>query len=220
MFVFDLLVAGGRLIYVGCGASGRLAACDATELNCTFGLPLHQALALISGGAAEALMTIESEFEEDASSVPDLLLMDPNASDVVIGISASGSAYFVQSALALARSRGCYTVLLSAQERASVPVDQHIGLMTGAELVTGSTRMKAGTATKKILNALTTSAMILNGKVAGTFMIDLACVNEKLVARAVRIIQTLHGVTAEDARDVLERNEMRLSAALASLALA
>ena len=208
--------AGGRLIYLGCGTSGRLAALDALELNCTFGLPKHQALALISGGVAEAAASIEEDFEEDASSVPELLLLNPGPHDVVIGISASGSAWFVRSGLALARRLGAYSVLISATPPEAGFCDLHIGLDTGAELVTGSTRMKAGTATKKIINSITTSAMILSGKVVGSHMIDVACLNDKLIERACGILHSLHGLSHNEALALLRQHDMRLNQALRS----
>lgn len=208
---------GGRLIYIGCGTSGRLAALDALELNCTFGLPKHQALALISGGVAEAAASIEEDFEEDASAVPELLLLSPGPYDVIIGISASGSAWYVRSGIAFARRAGCYTVLVSASPPEDGSCDQYIGLDTGAELVTGSTRMKAGTATKKILNTITTTAMILCGKVVGTHMIDVACLNDKLVERACGILHNLHELPRVEALALLRKHDMKLSDALRSL---
>src|SRR5699024_7032575 len=99
----EKITKGGRLIYVGAGSSGRIAAIDAIELPCTYGFPDDKALAVISGGVSDAAIEIESDFEEDASAVPDMLLLNINSRDVVIGISASGSAYFVQSALAFAK---------------------------------------------------------------------------------------------------------------------
>ena len=205
---------GGRLIYLGCGTSGRLAALDALELYCTFGLLRQQAVALISGGVAEAAASIEEDFEEDASSLPELLLLEPGPRDVVIGVSASGSAWFVRSGLAHARRCGAFSVMVSAQPPEVGICDLHIGLETGPELVTGSTRMKAGTATKKILNAVSTTAMILCGKVAGTHMIDVACLNEKLVERACSILGELRGLDRGQALDLLHRHDLKLSNAL------
>ena len=210
--------AGGRLIYIGCGTSGRLAALDALELNCTYGLPKHQVVALVSGGVAEAAASIEGNREEDASAVPELLLLKPSPNDVVIGISASGSAWYVRSGLAYARRCGSFAVLVSATEGESEISDLHIGLDTGPELVTGSTRMKAGTATKKILNAISTTAAIRCGKVIGTEMVEVACLNDKLFERACSILQRLHGLTREQALAHLHQHKFQLSNALRALA--
>ncbi len=184
----EKLRAGGRIIYLGCGSSGRIAALDDVELNCTYGLEKHRSIALIAGGSAEASIDIEHRFEEDASAVPELLLLKPTPNDVLIGISASGSAYFVRSGLACGRALGAYTVLISEQAPDGADFyDQNIALHSGGEVVCGSTRMKAGTATKKVINALTTTTMILLGKVKGTKMINLASLNAKLVERAESI---------------------------------
>jgi len=186
----EKLKAGGRIIYLGCGSSGRIGALDDVELNCTYGLEKHRSITLISGGVADASIDIEYQCEEDASSVPELLLLNITPNDVVIGISASGSAYYVRSGLACGRALGAYTVLISEQppEKSSF-FDQHIALNSGGEVVCGSTRMKAGTATKKVLNALTTTTMILLGKVKGTKMVNLKSLNAKLIERAKEINQ-------------------------------
>jgi N-acetylmuramic acid 6-phosphate (MurNAc-6-P) etherase len=146
--------AGGRIIYVGAGTSGRIAAMDAVELPCTYGFPEERILALISGGISDAAIEIECDFEEDASSVPEMLLLNIQPEDVVIGISASGSAYYVQSALAFAKNRGALSVLIQTKmPETELPFcDCVIPLYSGNEVVAGSTRMKAGTATKKALN--------------------------------------------------------------------
>lgn len=212
--IAERLQQGGRLIYVGCGSSGRIAALDAVELPCTFGLPSSKAITLIAGGVSEAAMDVEHRFEEDASAVPELLLTSPKETDIVVGISASGSAYYVRSALAVARDRGALTILLSAATPETIFFDRHLPLCSGSEVLTGSTRMKAGTATKKILNALSTTAMILLGKARGTHMVDLACVNEKLRARARGILRELFGLDERGADQLLEAHDGQLLAAI------
>jgi N-acetylmuramic acid 6-phosphate etherase len=203
---------GGRLIYVGAGTSGRIAAMDAVEIPCTYGLGNDRIITLIAGGVADAAVEIESNFEEDASSVPEMLLLNITESDIVIGISASGSAWFVQSALAFAASRGAYTVMIqSAMPEDPLPFCHSvIPLCSGYEVVAGSTRMKAGTATKKILNCLTTTAMILNGDVAGSYMTGLACINEKLILRAQSILQEIYHLSEEDSVKILHENDFDL----------
>lgn len=216
--VADKFKLGGRLIYVGSGTSGRVAAMDAVELNCTYGLPKDQSLTLISGGLTEASISIEENFEEDASAVPDLLALNPTENDVVIGISASGTAYYVRSALACAKSLGCETVLVSVSEPTDYKFfNKHIALHSGSEIVTGSTRMKAGTATKKVINAISTTAMVLSGKVFGTYMIDMSCLNKKLEHRAVKILQGGFGISEEEALSYLQESDFVLSDAVNKL---
>lgn len=212
------LQAGGRLIYIGCGTSGRLAAIDTVEIGCTFGFPTDRVLTFISGGLADAAIEIESRFEEDASSVPELLLANINANDLVIGISVSGQAYYVQSGLGFARYAGAYTVMIQEEDVAELPFcDKVIALRTGNELLAGSTRMKAGTATKKILNFISTAAMVRLGKVHGSYMTELKCINEKLVKRAVHILQTLFPLNAAEAEQCLKANACELNRTIVKL---
>ncbi|MDR3094655.1 MAG: N-acetylmuramic acid 6-phosphate etherase [Bacteroidales bacterium] len=213
--VAESLQKGGRLIYVGAGTSGRLAAIDTVELACTFGFPRERVYTLIAGGLSDAAIDIESHFEEDASSIPELLLTSVDEQDAVIGISVSGSAYYVQSALAYSKSVGAYTVFI--QESASVPVsycDKMISLHSGHELVAGSTRMKAGTATKKVLNFISTTAMILQGRVHGCYMVEVECLNQKLISRAQNILYKLFGLNDREALELLKKNNLNLRQAI------
>ncbi len=208
--------AGGRIIYVGAGTSGRVAAMDAVEIPCTFGCSADRVVAVIAGGLEESALSIERDGEEDHSAVPDLMLLRPDSLDTVIGISASGSAYFVRSALAYARRRGAATVMIQAGEDPGPDAwDWTIPLRSGREAVAGSTRMKAGTATKKALNFLTTTVMAKCGKLRGPFMIDMECLNAKLMARAEKILEQLFALTSGEAHDLLERNGRRLHQAIA-----
>lgn len=207
---------GGRVFYVGAGTSGRLGALDAVEIPCTFGLERRHFLAIIAGGVSDAPLTIEAGGEEDISSVPDLILAGLQAKDLVVGVSASATAYFVRSALAFARSRGAMTIFVHENPIEDGVTDLSIRLESGAEPISGSTRMKAGTATKKILNALSTVAMVQLGKVRAGEMIDLDCNNEKLRERAVRILSSLRQISDETAREILEKNGFQLRAALES----
>lgn len=170
----EKLSGGGRLIYVGSGTSGRLAAIDAVELACTFGFPRERAFALIAGGVSDAAVEIEDDFEEGASGIPEILLAAPGPKDVVVGVSTSGSAYYVRSALAVARQLKAYTIFIQESAGEGLPfVDANIALRSGNEVIAGSTRMKAGTATKKVLNFLSTTAMIRMGKVYGPYMVGM-----------------------------------------------
>jgi len=210
---------GGRIIYVGAGTSGRVAAMDTVEIPCTYGFPEDRILCLIAGGIADAAIEIESNFEEDASAVPEILLLNIKHEDVVIGISASGTAYYVQSALAVAKERGAYSVMIQSEEpQTELPFcDNTIPLNAGYEVVAGSTRMKSGTATKKILNFITSSVMIKIGKVEGSYMIDVACINNKLIKRAQEILGILFRLNEQEALEKLKEADMKLNVAIQNI---
>lgn len=211
--ISDRINKGGRIIYVGSGTSGRIAAMDAVEIPCTYGFPGDRILCLIAGGVSDAAIDIESDFEEDASSVPEMLLMNVTAQDTVIGISASGTAYYVQSALAFAKERGAFSVMIQSEDQQKeLPFcETIIALNSGYEVVAGSTRMKSGTATKKILNFISSSVMIKMGKVAGSYMVDVACINNKLVERAQSILKILYNIDKDDALEKLKNADMSLN---------
>ncbi len=215
----DKLKSGGRIIYVGAGSSGRIAAMDTVEIPCTYGFPEDRIVTLVSGGIADAAIEIESDFEEDASAVPEMLLLNINTNDVVIGISASGTAYYVQSALAFAKSRGALSIQIQVnQPKKELPFcDVVIPLNSGNEVVAGSTRMKAGTATKKVLNFFSSTVMIKLGKVAGSYMVDMACINMKLVERAQVILKKLYHIDEEEAIQRLQNADMNLYEAIKTL---
>lgn len=217
--IFKKIKKGGRLIYVGSGTSGRIAAMDAVEIPCTYGFPEDRIVCLIAGGIADAAIEIEFDFEEDASSVPEMLLLNIKSDDAVIGISASGTAYYVQSALAMAKERGAYSVMIQSEEPQNILpfCDTVIPLNSGYEVVAGSTRMKAGTATKKILNFISSSVMIKMGKVAGSYMIDVACINNKLIERAQSILGILYKMDKEEALVQLKKADMDLSEVIKNL---
>jgi len=210
--ISERITKGGRLIYIGSGTSGRIAAMDAVEIPCTYGFPEDRIICLIAGGISDSAIEIESDFEEDASSVPEMLLMNITEKDSVIGISASGTAYYVQSALAFAKERGAYSVMIQSEEpQTKLPFcNIVIPLNSGHEVVAGSTRMKAGTATKKILNFISSSVMIKMGKVAGSYMIDVACVNNKLIERAQSILEIVYNMGKNEALVQLKKADMNL----------
>lgn len=214
----EKLNKGGRLIYVGAGTSGRLAAIDTVELACTFGFPRDRVYTLISGGLPDAAIEIEANFEEDASAVPELLLTSLNKNDVVIGISVSGYAHYVLSALALSKEIGAYTVLIQECSDTNVSFcDKIIALNSGLEIIAGSTRMKAGTATKKVLNFISTTAMVLLGKVYGPYMIEMECINQKLIHRAQNILYNLFGLDEKESYAILKENRFDLKTTILKL---
>ncbi len=207
---------GGRIIYVGAGTSGRVAAMDAVEIPCTFGTSPDRVVAVVAGGLVEAALNIEREGEEDHSGVADMVLLQPDSRDTVIGVSASGSSIFVRSALAYAHGRGAATAMIQAAPPSGESEwNWTVALQSGREVVAGSTRMKAGTATKKALNFLTTTVMAKSGKLHGPFMTDMECLNAKLTARAVRILGHLFNLSEQEAERILERNGRHLHRAIA-----
>ncbi len=200
------LAAGGRLLYAGAGTSGRLAALDAAECPPTFRSDPEQVQAILAGGKAALIGAVEGAEDDEAAAARAIAERAVGARDVVLGITAGGTTPFVHAALAAARARGAATIFLAcvSPEDARAEADLEIRLLTGPELVTGSTRLKAGTATKLVLNTLTTLVMVRLGKVYGNRMVDLdASANAKLADRAERLVMELARVDRAGAQDLL-----------------
>ena len=199
--------AGGRLVYVGAGTSGRLGVLDAAECPPTFGTPPEMVLGIIAGGSAALVRSIEGA-EDDLNAANEAVdAVEIGRSDVVAGIAASGTTPFVQAALTRAQARGARTVFISCSEpprQLTGICDVFITVLVGPEIVTGSTRMKAGTATKLVLNTLTTGAMIRLGKTYGNLMVDLKAWNEKLIDRSQRIVMETTGLDRGAAREIIQ----------------
>jgi N-acetylmuramic acid 6-phosphate etherase len=197
--VVAALRAGGRAIVLGAGTSGRLAVLDASELPPTFGFPAERYEGRIAGGDGALRRSIEGAEDDAAAGATSVADVAPG--DVVIGVSASGSAAFVRSALVAARARGALTIaLVNAGETALVrEADLAIEAVTAAEPIAGSTRMRAGTAQKIVLNTISTAAMIALGKTYGNRMVDVVASNVKLRARAARLVRELAGDVDADA---------------------
>ena len=214
------LQAGGRLIYVGAGTSGRLGVVDASEMPPTFNASPEEVQAIMAGGAAAVFKSQEGAEDAREPAVAELRARGLTKNDVVCGIAASGQTPFVLAALSEARRCGAGAILLSCNpaRRLRVPVDVAIDLPTGPELVTGSTRLKAGTATKLVLNILSTIAMVRLGRVRDNLMINVQATNDKLRARAVRLVEALGGVDATRAQTALEETAWRVPDALARAA--
>ena len=199
--------AGGRLFYVGAGTSGRLGVLDASECPPTFGSPPEMVQGIIAGGPPALVASIEGAEDDLGAAAAAIDERGVSAHDVVLGIAASGTTPFVRVALERARARGAKTAFLSCSEppRALVELcDVCITVPVGPEVVTGSTRLKAGTATKLVLNMLTTGAMVRLGKTYGNLMVDLQVRNQKLVDRGERIVMEVAGVSREEARQALQ----------------
>jgi N-acetylmuramic acid 6-phosphate etherase len=232
--VTESLRNGGRLFYVGAGSSGRIGVLDASEIPPTFGAPTHLVQGVIAGGVTALHRSVEGAEDEESAGAFALDERGVKPADVVIGITASGQTPFVRGALARAKSLGAKTILLTcnphmstvaagvspaageiaAGAAASTDVDLLIALPVGPEILAGSTRLKAGTATKVALNIISTGAMIGLGKVRGNLMIDLHTTSTKLRDRAVRIVAEVTQRDYESARGLLEAKDWNLRAAL------
>lgn len=204
--VADKLPRGGRLIYVGAGTSGRLAITDAAECPPTFGAPLGQVVALMAGAPGSMIHALEGAEDSDELGRQDLAGLNPGPLDTVVGISAAGAAAYVVGALKAAKEAGCTTACLCCNR--GVPMEELADFAvcpdTGPEVITGSTRLKAGTAQKLILNMLSTAVMIKTGKVYENFMVNIRPGNIKLHARAVRITSQLANVPEDEAKTALD----------------
>ncbi|MFI6151681.1 N-acetylmuramic acid 6-phosphate etherase [Kitasatospora sp. NPDC051170] len=212
----DALAHGGRVHYYGAGAGGRIALGDALELGPTYGIGPETVVAHLAGGSRAAGRT--AEHAEDTA--PDVAEDDPPvAGDLVIGVTASGRTPYVLGALARARAAGAATALLSGDPAATAAAhaDLHVVLATGPEVVTGSTRMKAGTAQKLALNAFSTALMVRTGRTWSNLMVAASARNGKLRARAVRTLVTACQVTPEQAADCLDRCAGETATALVAL---
>ncbi|MGD9426755.1 N-acetylmuramic acid 6-phosphate etherase [Pantoea sp. NSTU24] len=182
--------AGGRLIYAGAGTSGRLGILDASECPPTFGTPREQVVGLIAGGHTAILQAVENAEDNPEQGAQDLQAIHFSRHDVLVGIAASGRTPYVLGALAYANEIGATTVALTCNPGSAMSQVAAIALtpVVGPEVVTGSSRMKAGTAQKLVLNMLTTGSMIRSGKVYGNLMVDVEATNQKLVQRQVNIV--------------------------------
>jgi N-acetylmuramic acid 6-phosphate etherase len=203
---------GGRLIYVGAGTSGRLAALDSAECPPTFGVPPLLVQAVIAGGRRALTRAVEGAEDSPSQGARDLSARGVGARDVVVGVTASGSTRYVLGALRLARKRGATTVVLTSNRNsaASRMASIVIAPRTGPEVIAGSTRMKAGTAQKLVLNMLSTVAMIRVGHVYDNWMVDVSLTNEKLRTRGLRILTEATGATAKQAeRALLQSGNLR-----------
>ena len=199
--------AGGRLVYAGAGTSGRLGVLDASECPPTFGVPHDMVQGIIAGGYAALTRAQEGAEDSPATGAQAIDEHGVGPNDFVVGIAASGTTPFVRGALERARALGARTAIVAC----TPPPDEVVRLcdvaivpITGPEVVTGSTRMKAGTATKLVLNTITTGAMIRLGKTYGNLMVDLRATNLKLVDRSERMMGEVCGVSRDEARRLLE----------------
>ena len=214
--------SGGRLFYAGAGTSGRLGVLDASECPPTFGTPHDMVQAMIAGGPQAMFRAQEGAEDRAEGGAEDVAEHGVQKGDFFVGIAASGTTPYVRGALAAAREVGAHTALIACSPPPAEMrelADVAIVPVTGAEVLTGSTRLKAGTATKLVLNMITTGAMIRLGKAYGNLMVDLRATNAKLRDRSERIVAEVCAVSRDEARTLLEASGGRVKTAIVSQAL-
>ncbi|MBD1193576.1 N-acetylmuramic acid 6-phosphate etherase [Vulcanococcus sp. Clear-D1] len=214
--IAERLRSGGRLFYLGAGTSGRLGVLDAAECPPTFCSAPELVQGVLAGGAPALLRSSEGLEDLFEAGRDDLVARGFNAADALVGIAAGGTTPYVQGGLSHARSLGALSIAMACvpAEQVSMPCDLDIRLITGPEVLTGSTRLKAGTATKMALNILSTGVMVRLGKVYGNRMVDVAVTNSKLEDRALRILADLAGVDRDAGRALLQESEGSVKLAL------
>ena len=217
--ISERMSRGGRLVYVGAGTSGRIGVLDASECPPTFGVEPDRVVGVIAGGETAIRSAIENAEDDGAAGARDLARLDVGVDDAVVGLSASGRTPYVLGALRYARGAGALTVAVACNRpsRAGAVAEIPIEVVVGPEFIAGSTRLKAGTAQKLVLNMLSTLAMVRLGKTFGNIMVDMRATNEKLRARAVNVLTALTDVSADAAAAAL--TDSRGSVKEAALAL-
>jgi len=211
--------AGGRLVYVGAGTSGRLGVLDSVELYPTFSWPHGRAVALLAGGSDAMFVAVEGAEDDAVQGAADLDSVNVTADDVVLLIAASGATPYVLGALRRARELGALTIGFANNVDAPVANEAEIGITldTGPEVISGSTRLKAGTSQKIALNSFSSALMVRLNKVYGNLMVDLKATNAKLVRRAIRLTSFATGTSEDAARAVLEQCDFHVKTAIVAL---
>jgi len=214
--VAEAFAEGNRLFFIGAGTSGRLGVLDASECPPTFGVSPDMVQGIIAGGKECMFRAAENAEDRSQSGRDDVISYGVHSGDVLVGISVAGNAAYVKEALRTAKEAGAHTVALTCNENAQISEYADISIVTdtGAEVLTGSTRLKAGTAHKMVLNMITTCAMTKIGNVYENLMINLRPTNEKLRDRTIRIVQEISGCGRDEAIDKLERNEWNIRKAV------
>lgn len=214
--IADAFLKGGRLIYMGAGTSGRLGVLDASECPPTFNSPPELVVGLIAGGKPALTNAIEGAEDRAEFAIADLEELDFSQDDVLVGIATSGRTPYVIAGLKYARERGASTIAFTCNQENQLADVANLTIcpVVGPEVVTGSTRLKAGTATKMVLNMLTTGAMVRIGKTYGNLMVDLRATNNKLVERSIRILMAFTNLSKDEAASVLEECNGELKTAI------
>jgi N-acetylmuramic acid 6-phosphate etherase len=213
------IAAGGRLIYVGAGTSGRLGVLDGVELHPTFSWPHERALSLLAGGKGAMFQAVEGAEDNREQGGLDMAGLRPQANDVVMLLAASGSTPYVLGALDVARASGALTIGIANNSGAPVAMRAEFGITldTGPEVISGSTRLKAGTSQKIVLNTISSAIMVRLNKVYGNLMVDMKATNAKLVRRAIALTVHVTGADEASARAVLEQCGFHVKVAIVAL---
>ncbi|MBN3215649.1 N-acetylmuramic acid 6-phosphate etherase [Pectobacterium polaris] len=213
------LQEGGRLIYLGAGTSGRLGVLDASECPPTFGVPHGLVIGLIAGGPGALLKAVEGAEDDPALGEADLKALNLTAADMVVGLAASGRTPYVIGALRYARDVGCRTAAISCNPHSPIAQEAQVAMspVVGPEALTGSTRLKSGTAQKLVLNMISTGAMVKLGKVYQNLMVDVKATNVKLLDRACRIVVEATGAEREKAQQALVQADNEVKPAILML---
>lgn len=211
--------AGGRLLYVGAGTSGRLGVLDSVELYPTFSWPHERAVAVLAGGPEAMFQAVEGAEDDRAQGARDLLALEPSRKDVVLALAASGTTPYVLGAIQAAREVGALTIGIANNPGAPVAAEAEYGITldTGNEIISGSTRLKAGTSQKIVLNTISSAIMVRLHKVYGNLMVDLKPTNAKLFARTVRLTMHATGADETTARTALEQCGFHVKVAVVAL---
>lgn len=212
----ESLKAGGRLIYMGAGTSGRLGVLDASECPPTFGVPHDLVMGLIAGGPGALLKAVEGAEDNPQLGEEDLKALGLTANDMVVGLAASGRTPYVIGGLRYAHKLGCRTAAISCNPGSAIAQEAEIAIspVVGPEALTGSTRLKSGTAQKLVLNMISTGAMVRLGKVYQNLMVDMKATNIKLVDRACRIVVEATGATREEVEQALKQTDYEVKPAI------
>jgi len=215
------LEAGGRLVYAGAGSSGRLAHVDAVECGPTFGLERGRVVALVAGGAASQAEAQEEAEDDAVAGAADVAAAGVSETDAVVALSASGRTPYTLAAAEAARTTGAYVIAVTCAEATPLEAAAHLAVVVpvGPEVIAGSTRMKAGTAQKLVLNTLSTGAMVRLGRTYGNLMVDVVASNEKLRLRAQRAVALAAGVDDADAGSALRAADGEPKTAIVALRL-
>ena len=216
--IADRLSKGGRLLYIGAGTSGRLGVLDASECPPTFNTPPELVVGIIAGGHKALTSAIEGAEDNEQAAIADLTQHQLTHRDVLVGIASSGRTPYVMSGLRHAKELGAYAVGITCNRESELEsvADVVIAPVVGPEVISGSTRLKAGTATKMVLNMLTTATMVLLGKTYGNWMVDLRASNVKLKARSIRIVSSIAKVDEHQAAELLEKCHGEVKTAIVS----